>query len=180
MRFGYVTLVGMMMTWPAVAGPPQPVTPTTPSHALDAVIGCRNITDGTERLACFDRSVDALQSATTKHDIVVVDREEVRKTRRSLFGFSLPDGGVFGANSEKRGAVTPEDEEISSTVRSARVDPDGNWVVVLDDGAIWHQTGGTLALTPKPGTPVTIRRAALGSYFMRIGKLPGVKARREG
>ncbi len=182
MKVRHVLAASMALASPAVADPHPPAADGTQSKAFDAVIGCRSITGATERLACFDRSVDALQSAAAKRDIVVVDREVVRKTRRSLFGFNLLSVPIFGdGNSNgKAGAPTEEEREINATVRSARLAADGYWVVVLDDGAVWHQTDGTLALSPKAGNTVTIRRAALGSYYMRVGSQPGVKARREG
>lgn len=179
MNTGYVLVASLALSSQAVAASQRPATDTQQSGALETVLNCRSIAGATERLACFDRSVDALQSATTKHDIMVVDREAVRRTRRSLFGFNLPGGSIFG-DSDKRSDTPQEEREITSTVRSAHLAADGNWVVVLDDGAVWHQTDGTMAVTPKPGTPIVIRRAALGSYFLRVGSQPGVKARREG
>lgn len=162
------------------AAPPHSMSTATQSPALGDVIACRAIADAAQRLACFDSKVGALQDATNKRDIVVVDRQEVREARRSLFGFTLPSLRIFGDSaSGKPDAEEPEQKEITATVRSARQDGADNWIIVLEDGAIWHQTDGAIAVGPKPGTQVTIRRAALGSYFIRVGKQPGVKARRE-
>lgn len=180
MKVRHVLAASLILGSPAVAGQHLPATDAQQSTALDAVLNCRSITGAAERLACFDRNIDALQSATAKRDIVVVDREVVRKTRRSLFGFNLPGGTIFDPGNGKASAPAEEEREINATIRSARLGADGYWVVVLDDGAVWHQTDGTLAVAPKPNTAVVIRRATLGSYFMRIGSQPGVKARREG
>ena len=57
---------------------------------FDAVLACRSETDPQARLQCFDRTSGALATAAQSGAVVVVDREEVRRTRRSLFGFSLP------------------------------------------------------------------------------------------
>jgi hypothetical protein len=153
---------------------------TARAKAFDAVVACRSITDSAQRLTCFDQNVGALQEAADKHDIVVVDRQEVREARRSLFGFTLPSLQIFGGGSKADDSQDEaEAKEITTTVRSASQDGMGNWIVVMEDGAVWHQTDGALAFRPKPGGAVTIRRAALGSYFMRIGNQPGVKARRE-
>ncbi len=178
MKVRHALAASLALASPTVAAQHPPAADARQSTALDAVLNCRSITGATERLACFDRSTDALESATAKHDIVVVDREVVRKTRRSLFGFNLPGGTIFDPTDSK--TSEPAEEEINATIRSSRVGADGYWVVVLEDGAVWHQTDGTLALAPKPGATVKIRRASLGSYFMRIGSQPGVKARREG
>jgi hypothetical protein len=163
----------------AVAASPLPPSAANPK-ALEDVVGCRNISDPAQRLACFDDKVGALQTATAKRDIVVVDRQEVRQVRHSLFGFTLPSLPIFGdGGADHTSAEEPEEKEITATVRSARQDGEGNWIFTLDDGAVWHQTGGVLAISPKPGSQIMIRRAALGSYFVRVGKQPGIKARRE-
>src|SRR5438309_6977723 len=69
---------------------------TTPASPLVAAIDrCRQITDPTQRLACFDGAANALVKATASGDVSVVDRGEVRKVRHSLFGFSLPKVPFF-------------------------------------------------------------------------------------
>ncbi len=148
--------------------------------ALDPVLACRAIADGTARLACYDSSVGALQAATAKHDIVVIDQQDVARARRSLFGFSLPNFDFLGGGkNDDSHNVTPEDSRITATIRGVRQDADGNWIFTLDDGAVWHQTTGQLAISPRPGETVEIRRAALGSYFMRVGRQTSFKAKRE-
>lgn len=179
MKALYVLTASLVLAGPAYARARVPHADAPPPKELDTVLGCRTIPSGAERLACYDRGVDSLQAATAKHDIIVVDRETVRRTRRSLFGYNLPADPLLGGVSSN-GQAGQEEREINATVRSARVGPDGLWIVILDDGAVWHQTDGTLALSPKPGNNVLIRRASLGSYFMRINNQPGVKARREG
>jgi len=175
---GSVALI--LFTTAAYAAEPEPARNT----ALDAVLNCRKLADPAQRLACFDKSVDSLQTANANRDIVVVDRGEIRKARRSLFGFNVPSLKIFGSDQDRKVRGTPagiegEDDEINTTITSAHRDANGNWVVTLADGAVWRQTDGTIALGPRAGGAITIRRAALGSYFMRIGKQPGVKARRE-
>jgi hypothetical protein len=151
------------------------------SKIIDSVLACRTITDAQQRLACFDANAQSLQMATTQHDIVVVDRDEVRQERRSLFGFDIQGLRIFGSDDHDKSSAEKEDDQITSTVRSAKTDGDGNLIIVLEDGAIWHQTDGTpLGKDPKPGMTVTIRRGALGSYFIKIGNQPGIKARRQG
>ena len=174
----YALLIAVSMT-PAAAQA-APTDHTGQSKLVDSVLACRTIVDSAQRLACFDASTQSLQSATARHDVVVVDRDEVRKERRSLFGFNIANLKILGSGDKDNSATEEEDKEINSTVRSARTDGEGNWVIVLDDGAIWQQTDGvTLGRSPKPGMAVTIRRGALGSYFMRAGTGSGFKVRRE-
>jgi hypothetical protein len=150
------------------------------SKALDPVIACRAIAVDAARLACYDSSVGALQTASAKHDIVVIDQQDVARARRSLFGFSLPSFDFLGGGkTDDKHNSTPEDSMMIATLRSAQRDGEGNWIFTLDNGAVWHQTTGILALSPKSGETVEIRRAAFGSYFMRVGKQASFKAKRE-
>jgi hypothetical protein len=147
---------------------------------LRPLFACRTEADPAKRLACYDKAAETLDTAAERRDIVVVDRAEAQKTRRSLFGFAIPSLKIFDSDrSEKSSPADPEEDQISTTIRSARQDADGYWILTMEDGAVWHQTGGTLFVRPKAGGVATIRRAALGSYFLRIGSGPGVKARRE-
>src|SRR4051812_12102342 len=74
---------------------PIPSTGTPP--AIQQLIACRSIPDSAQRLACYDRQSDALNQAIAKKDVVVIDKARATATRRSLFGFSIPDfGGLFG------------------------------------------------------------------------------------
>jgi hypothetical protein len=96
-----------------------------------------------------------------------------------LFGLALPRLPIFGGGDDGR----PDPEEITQlegTVARASQDGYGHWVVRLQDESLWVQTdNNTLALRPRPGQPVLIRRAALGSYVMRVNGQPGIRVRRQ-
>lgn len=173
--------IGLLGVATVAAAASHDVPAMAGAKAFDQLLACKAVADPAQRLACYDQTVGTLADAKAKKDIVVVDRQEVREAKRSLFGFTLPNLRIFGDSGpdKGKGAEEPEETEITATVRSAREDGDGNWIIVLDDGAVWHQTAGEIAIAPKPGGQVTIRKAALGSYFLRVGKQPGVKARRE-
>jgi hypothetical protein len=139
---------------------------------LSAVTQCRAVAEAAARLACFDRSVAALDEAETNKVVVVIDQQQVRETRRSLFGVSLPDAGLFG-----NGNALPQ---IETTLTSASVDDAGRWSFVLADGARWTQTDDyIIARRPRANDTVIIKRAALGSFRLSVGGQPGVKARRQ-
>lgn len=144
---------------PALAADEQPL-PKVFSDVLD----CRQIADAEQRLACFDRAVLALESAQQSKSVVVVSEEEVRKTRRGLFGFALPRIGLFGGGDDDD---QEEVNEISSAITSFSGGT-GRWVVTLDDGAVWEQTDGAFVKKPQVGQTILIRRAAFGSFMGRI------------
>ena len=62
--------------------------PVPASPLVTAIDRCRQIADSAQRLACYDSAASALVTATNSGDVSIVDRNEVRKVRHSLFGFS--------------------------------------------------------------------------------------------
>lgn len=141
---------------------------------FEALVRCRAIAHESARLRCFDAAAANLQQAAERRDLVVVDRQQVRENRRRLFGLPLPDlGGVFGDDDED------EVDSIESTIVSASQIDYGRWVVRLEDGSTWVQTDNEIiAGRPRPGQPVRVNRAALGTYMMRVNNQPGVRVRR--
>lgn len=142
---------------------------------LSQVVACRTITDEAARLACFDRSVAALDAAESSQELVVVTRDEVRRTRRGLFGLTLPDLGIFGDATADAEAV----REIEDVVRSASTTPYGRWILTLENGQVWTQTDTRrLPIEPRAGHPIRIRRAALGSYMANVNDQLGMRVQR--
>jgi hypothetical protein len=161
------------------AAAPAAAAATRP-ELLVKLVECRAITDSTQRLACYDAQVAALDAAEKKRDVVVIDRAQVRETRKSLFGFTLPNLGIFGSRSDKDDKeIAAEDiTQIESTVASARGSQNGNWSIVLTDGAgTWDATSG-VSVPPRPGDKVIIRKATFGSYLGSVGYNHGVRFRR--
>ena len=147
---------------------------TSPPAIYQAVVDCRTIGDATQRLACFDRTVGQMASATSSRDLVILDRESMRETRKGLFGFNLPKLKLFGGGSDDSRDEVRELEAAISGIRSA---PDGFPILTLDDGAHWKQTDGR-NLFPKIGDRIKIKRAAMGSYMASIGKKSGIRVMR--
>lgn len=157
---------------PATSAPKQKDGP--PPAQVTSVLSCRAIADGAERLACYDRSTAALDQAVAKRELVVFDRESVRKTKRGLFGFSIPNLGIFG-DEDGEVDIKQVDGVISGTGRNA----DGGYIFRLADGSRWSQTDGKMiVLGPRSGDKVVVKKAALGSYIMSVAGQPGVKVKR--
>ena len=138
------------------------------------LMDCKAMTDPSERLACYDAAVGALDSAEQKGDIVVVDREQAKAVRRQAFGFSLPSLSIFD-----RTGRPEEVEQVTAQVERAYLNPNAKWVVVLEDGAVWEQIDNQpVPRRPRAGSKAEIRRAALGSFFMNLDGQRAVRARR--
>lgn len=170
-----ILTIALLATTPAIAAKTQKA-PTSPFvAALDA---CRQITDGAQRLACFDRSSAALVGAAASGEVSVVDRAQLSQARRALFGFSMPKLPFFAGDRSGEG----DRGELDSTITSARSIGNGRFQIhIADGGAIWETTETYLSLSdPRKGQKIQIKRGPLGSYFLRIDGQRGVKGRRVG
>jgi hypothetical protein len=161
---GYVTMLPMILL--AVAA--QAAGGTAPT-LVDALATCRSIAANEARLACFDRAAGAIVDAQRQKDIVVLDRGEVQKAKRSLFGFSLPSIKLFGD-----GKDDAQLKQLVGTMQSAESLPGGLIRFALDDGGMWETTEQVM-MPPRRGDVVTIKAGALGSY---IATAPGRRSAR--
>lgn len=134
---------------------------------IDSFARCRQIAAADARLACFDQAATALEQSVRTNDIRIVDRADVRKARRSLFGLTVPDAAFVGGRpDDEREAFT----EIHSTVAGARVNGNGRGDVTLaDEGAPVWQTTDPMRIAPKAGAAVRIRKGAMGGFFLNVG-----------
>jgi hypothetical protein len=149
------------------------------SSYVAALRACQGKTDPAERLACYDTAVAAVVSASSEGEVRVVDREEVRETRRKLFGFTLPDLGIFGGKSDKEDPEQAEEfTTLVTTITGVRA-TSGTYVLITEEGAEWQlDEVPARLLRPKVGQSLEIKKGALSSYFLRIDGQKGVKGRR--
>lgn len=149
-----------------------------PTNALvDAVVRCKGETADDARLRCYDIAVAQLSEATARGSIVVVDKEDVRRTRRSLFGFALPKLPFFGSDDSSDG----QPDEIEAKIKSVRGLGYGKWVIELDTGAKWQTTETTgPTRDPRPGQTIKIKKGAMGGYFLTVEGGRGVRGMRVG
>jgi len=169
-----VAFGGLILLAAPATSAPKKVAEGPPPAQVTALLNCRTITDSAERLACYDKTAATIGDAVAKRDLVVFDRESVKKTKRGLFGFSIPNLGIFGDND---GEV--EIKQIDGTIVSTAFNGDGGYVFRLADGSRWSQMDGKpIAIEPQNGDKVVVKKGALGSYFMAVEGQPGVKVQR--
>lgn len=149
-----------------------------PPAAIRALAACRAIADGPQRLACYDREAGALVQSVEKKETVVLDQQEVRKTKRSLFGFTLPRLNFFNGGKDDDRAE-PEFTQIDTPIKTVRGIGYGRFRFTIDDGALWETTEGINAF-PKAGQKVTIKKGLMGSYFIKFEGARSVKGQRVG
>lgn len=147
----------LALSAPAAA---QQNQPAAPPEVFNQVNACRTVANDQARLACFDRAVAALARAQEAREVVVVDRQQVQQTRRTLFGLAIPEvGRLFGEEQE---------QAIEATITHVARDQVGRATFQLDSGAVWTQTEGRRVARMRPGARVRIRRGALGSFLANV------------
>ncbi len=143
-------------------------------NVIKALKACAAIKADGERLACYDKAAQSVTKAQETGEVIIIDKQSARAARRQAFGLDLPTLSILD-----RGADKAETETLQATVKAARADAQGGLVVTLEDGAVWRQIDDrTLSKQPKPGETVEIRKAAMGSYLMKIGSQPAIRVRR--
>lgn len=169
-----LTPLAMMAAAVAQQGPANAAQPLP--QQVRALRECRVIADTSARLACYDTAAAALDQAVASRSVVVLGAEDVRRTKRSLFGFSLPRLPFLGSGKDGDSA---EEREIESTIASASEGAYGRWRVRLEEGGVWETTEAASGSNePFAGAKVRIRRAALGSYLMNVGRSRALRVRR--
>lgn len=149
-----------------------------PSPLVSAIDRCRQVGDPAQRLACYDAAANALVQAANTGAVAVVDQGEIRKARRSLFGFTLPKIPFFSGDSTSEEAQ----RQLDSTITSVHALNNGYFrMVIAENNAVWETSDSSVSFDPpRPGQKISILRGPLGSYFLRINGQIGVRGRRVG
>ena len=150
-------------------------TPASAQQADDALAplrSCAAIAADAERLACYDAAARALTGAADTGDVQLVDRADLEKTQRNLFGFNVPDVPIFRQDGVKL-------EKLQTTVTAARKTGRETYRFATEEGAVWEvRSPPARFIPPRAGDPVEIEKASLGSYWIRVKGALGVKGRR--
>ena len=134
---------------------------------------CQLEADNDKRLACFDTAVGNIVAANEAGDVRIVDREEIKENRRSLFGFNIPNKGLLAAPKEE------VDTSLRTTVKSVRYITSRKVRFRTEEGAVWEIGNAPARMRRiEAGDPVEFKKAALGSYFVKVRGQRGVKGKR--
>ena len=149
---------------------------------IAALRDCARLADASAKLACLERASGALVGAVDRGDIRLVDRAEREKTRRGLFGFNI--GNLFGGGDDKEegSEELAEMATLVSTITEVRqLDRKTYQFRIAEANALWQiNEAPSRFIAPRVGDKVEFKRAALGSYFIRVGNQVGVKGKRLG
>lgn len=170
--FGGVVGAGLIAALPANA---QQATTAPPVDFVQDLKTCRDIVDEDRRLACYDAKVAAIVVASDAGDVTIVDRDDMVRTRRQLFGFNVPNLGILKDDTSD----TEAGELLETSVTSARRLSSKTWRFTTAEGAIWEINNAPPRLASiKSGDAVQFKKAALGFYFIRFNGQLGVKGKR--
>ncbi|MFM7403232.1 MAG: hypothetical protein ACKO1N_03870 [Erythrobacter sp.] len=154
--------------------------PKPSADLVDELEACRALPSESERLACYDAKVGALLGAVEAGDVRLVDREQVRKTRRQLFGLTVPEIDILKDDEKDKAAEEDSANRFETTIASGRQVGPATWRFTTVEGAVWEINSPRRTLAPiNPGDTVVFKKASLGAYFIRInnGQM-GVKGKR--
>jgi hypothetical protein len=163
-KTGLLVSAAMMIAPAGAAARPSATDP------LERLAQCKAIAADADRLACYDREVAALQTKVDAKELAIVDPASVRSATRTT-----PDGIPAGDNGE----TSPDKIQLLETMTTSVWRTGDNSVAfALPNGTQWQQTDSTAVFGLKAGAPVTLKRAAFGSYFARLGKNIPIRVKR--
>jgi hypothetical protein len=127
---------------------------------------CVSIQRNAERLACFDRAIAVLAAGKEGGTLAAA-------TPEATFGLGANNREPAGAPAHESADL----QSVQSTVKGLGRAGDGSTIIHLDNGQSWRQLSGSDTLL-KAGDGVTITRAALGSFQMKVPSGRTAKVRR--
>lgn len=152
----------------------EPASSTMPRTVADLTF-CRSISAVSERLACFDRTAQTLDTALSSGELLVVDRTQATAARRQAFGSTTAPADIL-----QPPRAEDRIDAIETTLTRATQSGDNRWTFVLADGSTWIQTDtDRVRIVNRAGETVRVRRGALGSYLLVVGRSGVVRVRRQ-
>ncbi|MBY0342600.1 MAG: hypothetical protein K2Q29_01970 [Sphingomonadales bacterium] len=174
-RWGAAAAAGLTLVGGAAVLAQQAGWPGS-ARLVDDLRACRGVAAVDARAACYDSHVGTLIGAVEAGDVRLVDREEVRKTRRQLFGLALPETELLKADEKEKAEESTE--LFETTIASSRQTASNSWRITTAEGAVWEINNPPRKIAPAAGDKLTFKKASLGYYFIRINGQIGVKGRR--
>jgi hypothetical protein len=166
----------------------------TPAFAqqapLDKLYACAGVADSAARLSCFDAAVAGLKIATETGGAVVVNREQIARAEKEAFGLlnpsltALAESAAASATPVASAAARPAEkpktlESVTLAVKSIEKAPDGSYRFVMENGQVWRQTDDLrLPGVGKGPWTAEIRKAAMGTFMLKLGDRTAVRVKR--
>jgi hypothetical protein len=184
MLIGKLTLA--MSAAVSVAGKSLLSAPAAAQGSLqDQLAVCARIAKTSARTACYDSIPTGQQSGVSSSGTSDFGAASIRTPAAPAPAApAAPAAAGFGAEQVERAApqqrTDREANEVNVAVLSSRDNGLNMWQFNLADGAVWRMTERANAgfRPPAPNETVSIRKAALGSYLMNVGRQASVRVER--
>ena len=169
-------------------------------NAVAKMLACDYADSSKARLKCFDAALAALRDTHPQAaKIAVTERRVIEElaTAQTAEEFGLKaresannafvnnnQGGNNSAAAPSRSYETEAEslDRIEGVSAAVGRNNGGRIFVVLENGQIWRQlksdSSRPIIGGDGEGLPVLIKRGALGSFFVKVGRAPGFKAER--
>ncbi|NWG91673.1 MAG: hypothetical protein HXY21_04095 [Parvularculaceae bacterium] len=177
--------------------PCSPALAQSGDEAVADAIACEAVRGSKARLRCFEAALPALKAAHPGAVALATERAEAallaaKEAEAQDFGLTPAqkedtevrtasardyEREAFGEEDLAKSRRDDDDDDEVERVEGVAVEVGknnrGKIFVILDNGQVWRQIIGdsNSPYIPKnvAGLPVTIRKGALGSYFVKIG-----------
>ncbi len=164
-----------------------PASAQSPDEAVAGVLACEAVRGTKARLRCVEAALPALRAAHPGAVALAAERGEAAReaaAQEAKEDFGLSPRQTASASDYERDAfgasdiAAEEDDDEVESIDGAAVEIGknnrGKIFVILDNGQVWRQIDGDKSSPYFPknveGLPVTIRKGAMGSHFVKIGK----------
>jgi hypothetical protein len=146
------------------------------------------IAESAARLACFDSAVAGLKQAHASGGVAVVSRARIDAAEKEAFGLEQPSlsalaHSAFSPTTAPAAGVAPalpELDRVQVTITAVERRATGADRFTMANGQVWEQTDAyDLGRTLKAPVSAEIRKAAVGSFMLKVGDEAAVRARRK-
>lgn len=145
---------------------------------LAPLYACQNETNVLERLACYDEVVAGLRVAKPiakpKGKTETSSPKTITKTeKKNSFGFSVPRFPTLSRQSPSPSNTSEsvvDNDRVTLELKSVHKRNTGRYRFEMTNGQVWDQTESASLrdLERRPPKTATIRKAALGSFMMKL------------
>ena len=155
------------------------VAQSAQNAAADAAIGCLDIENAEERLACLEGAAKELKATRIRRETAEESAAAEAQAAPVVAAEEASEEDLFGAEAlaSTKQAVREKDRttRLTSKVVEFRVNALGDITAVLENGQVWRQlsSDNTIIRVPKKEKvfSVSIKRGAIGNYVMTVNEL---------
>ncbi|WP_018997642.1 hypothetical protein [Hirschia maritima] len=163
--------------------------------SVQDVLACRALASNSERLACLDQAMPALEaafpveklSAQEQLEITVRQNEQTQKAAEKVFGQSIDQQARVQTKSASKGQAVSNIErkkelkQIASQIVRIELTPLKKAIVYLENGQVWKQLEADdyiVRVKSSLGKEAVIKKKLLGGYTLRIGNKRAFRVQR--